>query len=107
MYAIQQVAETRPWTWRLLISSKPSLAELKHVSERFIIKTNTERTCSLCGAPAEIWYREDGTALLEYWYENGKRHRVGGPAQIEYHEDGSIHGEAWFENGKLINVLGV
>ena len=50
--------------------------------------------------PALIfYYYEKGNILSEYYYLNGKRHREDGAAYIYYYQDGNIYYEAYYLNG--------
>lgn len=49
--------------------------------------------------PAETEYFPDGKTKAEYWWRDGKQHRVGGPAAIYRHKNGAIESEFWIRDG--------
>ena len=51
------------------------------------------------GAPAVIWYYENGQKQYEYWYRDGSLHRDDGPAPIGYYENGQKGYELWKRGG--------
>ena len=50
----------------------------------------------------ERTYYENGQIQSEYWYVNGKRHRLDGPAIVYYYKNGQIESERWFVNNKQL-----
>lgn len=51
--------------------------------------------------PAEIQYFENTVIRVMSYYKNGKRHRVGGPAYIDYWDNGTAMMEMFYNNDEL------
>jgi len=54
----------------------------------------------------KITYYEDGSKNSEYWYQNGKLHRLDGPAAIYYDNSSNKLSESWYQNGQLHRLDG-
>ena len=100
-YLLQQLAESCPLAWKLLLGiSNCDFLYQQCLLQQFITKTTTNNGARhwyldgkrhRVGAPAVVWYLQDGRVLCEEVWLVGKRRWAVAPTSIAIGEGGMVN----------------